>query len=143
MLLSASGTDFVTMIAKKTSQETDMKYFSIVTLLILCFIGPALAGEADVIAVDVKRTGAQTYSFDVTVRHADHGWDHYADGWEVIAPDGKALGKRILAHPHTNEQPFTRSLSGVKIPADVSQVSIRAHDSVHDYGGETLVIDVD
>ena len=35
------------------------------------------AGEADVTAVAV-RTGS-TYTFNVTVRHADEGWDHYAN----------------------------------------------------------------
>ncbi|MDX1708156.1 MAG: hypothetical protein R3274_06115 [Desulfobacterales bacterium] len=40
--------------------------------------------------------------------------------------------------PPENEQPFTRSLSGVKIPAGITTVSIRAHDSGHGYGGETI-----
>ena len=43
----------------------------------------------------------------VTVQHADTGWDHYADAWEVLAPDGTVLGTRTLLHPHTDEQPFT------------------------------------
>ena len=50
------------------------------------------------------------WRFDVTVRHNDEGWDHYADAWQVIDPgSGDILGERILAHPHDNEQPFTRS----------------------------------
>jgi hypothetical protein len=125
------------MIAKKSSQEINMRYPSLCALIILCFVGPVLGGEADVVAVEVKRSGNQTYSFDVTVSHADQGWNHYANRWEIIAPDGEILAKRVLAHPHTNEQPFTRSLSGVKIPADIHQVTVRAHDSVHAYGGAT------
>jgi hypothetical protein len=50
------------------------------------------------------------------------------------------LATRILHHPHVNEQPFTRSLGGVMIPADISAVTVRAHDSVHGYGGKTLTI---
>ena len=95
---------------------------------------PALAGEADI--VDVRAQKSDTgWSFDVTVRHDDKGWDHYADKWDIVAPDGTVLGSRVLAHPHEDEQPFTRFLSGVKIPETVQEVTIRAHDSVHGYGG--------
>jgi len=41
-----------------------------------------------------------------------------------------------------NEQPFTRSLSGVEIPADVAEVSVRARDSVHGYGGAEMTVAV-
>jgi hypothetical protein len=131
------------MITKKTYQEPVMKYISIFFLGIFCFTGAAIAGEADVIAVKVKQTGSHLYRFDVTIRHADQGWDHYADRWEILAPDGNILDTRVLAHPHTNEQPFTRSLSGVKTPIELRQVKIRAHDSVHAFGGETMIIDLD
>ena len=73
---------------------------------------------------------------------ADVDWDHYANKWDVIAPDGTVLGTRILHHPHVNEQPFTRSLSGVSIPDSIEKVTIQAHDSVHQYGGETVTVDV-
>ncbi len=53
------------------------------------------AGEADVVGVEVARSADGTHRFDVTVRHADEGWEHYADRWEVVAPDGTVLG----AHP--------------------------------------------
>jgi len=96
---------------------------------------PVFGGEADVIEVEVTREGPRVYRFDVTVTHGDTGWQHYADGWEVLAPDGSVLGKRVLYHPHVNEQPFTRSLSGVDIPEGITAVRIRAHDSVHGHGG--------
>ena len=102
----------------------------------------AHAGEADVVDVSVKQTDKNVYSFSVAVRHADEGWDHYANKWDVVAPDGSVLGTRILHHPHVNEQPFTRSLSGVNIPAGIDKVTIRAHDSVHEYGGKTVTVDV-
>ena len=98
------------------------------------------AGEADVVDVSVKQSGKNTYSFRVTVRHADEGWDHYANKWDVVAPDGTVLGTRVLHHPHVDEQPFTRSLSGVNIPDTVDTVTVRAHDSVHLYGGETKMV---
>ena len=123
-----------------------MKYISLFTLvfalLIICATGIAIADEADVVAVKATQTGKQTYRFDVTIRHDDTNWEHYADSWEVLAPDGSILGTRVLAHPHINEQPFTRSLSGVKIPAGINQVKIRVHDSVHAFGGDTMVVDL-
>ncbi|MEQ9642194.1 MAG: hypothetical protein RIM84_19370 [Alphaproteobacteria bacterium] len=99
---------------------------------------PADAGEADVIAVDVVRTEPGVYRVDVTVRHDDTGWDHYADKWDVMAPDGTLLGTRVLLHPHETEQPFTRSLGGVAIPESLDYVKVRAHDKVHGYGGKEM-----
>ena len=93
----------------------------------------ALAGEARVTDVRVEARSDGSYDFFVSVLHEDTGWDHYADGWEVVAPDGEVIGKRVLLHPHVNEQPFTRSLGGVRIPAGVDSVAIRVHDSVHGY----------
>ena len=95
----------------------------------------AAAGEADVVGVRASQTGPGVWRFDVTVKHADSGWEHYADRFDVVGPDGRELGVRVLAHPHENEQPFTRSLGGVKIPENTAYVTIRAHDSVHGLGG--------
>ena len=44
--------------------------------------------------------------------------------------------------PHVNEQPFTRSLSNVVIPVGVKTVIIRAHDSVHEYGGKVITLEL-
>ena len=100
---------------------------------------PAFAGEADVIAVDVEAAGSGKWRFNVTVRHADTGWDHYANGWEVVGPDGAVLGKRVLAHPHVEEQPFTRS-GLIDIPAGIPEVTVRATDLVHGLGGVEVVV---
>jgi len=100
----------------------------------------AYAGEADIVDVKIRMTGTDTFSFDVTVRHADEGWQHYADKWDVVAPDGSVLGTRTLYHPHVDEQPFTRSLSGVTISETIKEVTVRAHDSVHKYGGKTITV---
>ena len=103
---------------------------------------PAAAGEADVLDVQISRTSAGTYSFRVTVQHGDTGWEHYADRWEVVAPDGTVLGTRVLAHPHEHEQPFTRSKSGVRIPDGIETVTVRAHDSVDGLGGKEISVAV-
>lgn len=110
-------------------------------LLIALVLGaaPALAGPADVLKVEV-RAAAGGWSFDVTVAHADTGWDQYADAWRVVGPDGTVYGTRTLYHPHVDEQPFTRSLSGVEIPADVQSVTVEARDSVHGWGGAAVEV---
>ena len=97
----------------------------------------ARAGEADVVAAEAARESDGTWRFRVTVRHADEGWDHYADRWQVETPEGRVLGTRVLLHPHEAEQPFTRALGGVVVPAGVTEVIIRAHDSVHGDGGKS------
>ncbi len=102
----------------------------------------ARAGEADVEGVNISATGQNMFRFAVTVRHADEGWEHYADKWDVVAPDGTVLGTRTLYHPHVDEQPFTRSLSGVRIPDTIKEVTVRAHDSVHKYGGKEVTVAV-
>jgi hypothetical protein len=98
----------------------------------------AIAGEADVVAAEATRQPDGRWRFDVTVRHADAGWAHYADAWQILAPDGTLLGERVLLHPHDDEQPFTRSLDGVAIPDGVTEVVIRARDNVHGLGGAEL-----
>ena len=103
---------------------------------------PSGAGCADVTGVVVKEEGDGGYRFDVTVRSADTGWDKYADGWEVRSPDGTVLGFRELLHPHETEQPFTRSLSGVEVPATVTAVTVAARDSVLGYCGQEATVEL-
>ena len=103
-----------------------------------CLSTAAAAGEADVEDVLVVCDADRKCEFHVAVRHDDAGWDHYADHWRVMDPDGGELGKRVLHHPHVDEQPFTRSLSGVTVPDGLSEVVVEAHDNVHGYGGKQL-----
>ena len=102
--------------------------------------GAALADEADVVSVKVERTGQNVYRFDVTVRHHDEGWHHYADMWKVVLPDGRVAATRVLQHPHVDEQPFTRGMAGIEIPAGTDSVFVKIHDSVHHYGGKEAVV---
>jgi len=109
-------------------------------ILLLLITSPALAGEVDVVKVTFSQNDAGDYRFDVTLRHADEGWNHYANKWEIVAPDNSLLATRVLHHPHVNEQPFTRSLDGINIPEGINAVTLQGHDSVHGYGGETIRI---
>ena len=115
--------------------------FVSLVFIALLHAGESAAGEPEVVNVKVVCPDSIECDFSVTLRHADEGWDHYADRWEVIGPDGSVFGTRTLLHPHVREQPFTRSLSNVPVPPDIDRVHIRAHDSRHGYGSrETVVI---
>jgi hypothetical protein len=102
----------------------------------------SLAGAAEVVSARVDCTSDSTCRFTVTVEHADTDWEHYADRWEVLSLEGEVLATRVLRHPHVDEQPFTRSLSGVRIPSSVLQVRIRARDSMHGHGGKEAVLEL-
>ncbi|MDA0342480.1 MAG: hypothetical protein O3B74_12885 [Proteobacteria bacterium] len=107
-----------------------------------CFAAPALAGKADVVGVQAVRDSDGSYRFKVSVRHNDQGWEHYANSWEVVAPDGAVLGTRVLLHPHEQEQPFARYLSKVIIPDGIAEVTIRAIDIKHGGGGKHMTVKV-
>ncbi|MDX1811436.1 MAG: hypothetical protein R3240_05785, partial [Gammaproteobacteria bacterium] len=53
---------------------------------------------------------------------------------------GNKLGERILFHPHETEQPFTRSLQHLKIPARTHIVYIEAHDKVHGWSKDKVKV---
>ena len=101
------------------------------------------AGEVEIVHARFRHSGAGTWSVDVTLRHADSGWDHYADAWRVVAGDGTVLGTRTLYHPHETEQPFTRSLGGVAIPASMMTVYVEAHDKVHGWSPQRVPVNLE
>ncbi|TWI93039.1 hypothetical protein JM93_00592 [Roseibium hamelinense] len=103
---------------------------------------PAAGGEVEIVDAKASSSGG-TWRFSVTLKHGDTGWDHYADLWQVIGPEGQVLGERILLHPHVEEQPFTRALSGVAIPDGISEVKIRARDSVHGFSDQEYTVRLD
>ncbi len=99
----------------------------------------ALADAPTIVAAKASLRGDQ-WSFDVTLRHNDTGWDHYADGWRVVDDQGRELGMRVLHHPHEHEQPFTRSLGGVDIPSGVHQVFIQARDTADGWAAALFAV---
>lgn len=126
----------------------------LVSLLVSCLVlplvgpAPARAGEADVVGAEVRcrpapgGREASICQFSVSVRHDDTGWDHYANRYEIVGPDGRVLATRILRHPHVEEQPFRRSLPRVRIPWTIETVEVRAGDLVHGLGGRTMRVTI-
>jgi hypothetical protein len=103
---------------------------------------PRVPDCPEVVAVEMTETAPGVFTVNTTVRSVDIEGVSYADAWEVRNPDGEVYGERILTHPHANEQPFTRSLSGVAIPRDVVSVTVAARDSVRGFCGVPLTVDV-
>jgi hypothetical protein len=91
------------------------------------------AGGANVVAVRTSGS-AGAYHFAVTLESPDTGCDRYADWWEVITPDGVLVYRRILAHSHADEQPFTRSGGPIDVQP-TARVIVRAHMNDAGYGG--------
>jgi len=118
------------------------RYITVTVLIFLGFLAsPVSANEVEIVKVNLQQT-AGNWTFNVTLLHKDTGWNHYADGWRVVDSNGKELGYRKLWHPHENEQPFTRSLSGVAIPKEVKTIFVEAHDKVHGWSKQRVKIDL-
>lgn len=102
---------------------------------------PAYSADPEVRKVSVEKVG-MVWNIHVTLAHPDTGWDHYADGWEVLDADGKRLGYRKLLHPHVDEQPFTRALTGVVIPDGTREIFIKPSCSVEGWSSEAVRVEL-
>ena len=114
-----------------------------IQLILLLFAASfnGYAGSVQIIKAQFTQATAGRWQVSVTLKHADSGWDHYADAWRIVDQAGKILGTRTLLHPHENEQPFTRSLT-LEIPKDLTQVKVQAHDKVHGWSKQELLVDL-
>jgi hypothetical protein len=106
-------------------------------------VSPALAQEPkfpDVVGVKVQARGGDAFDFDVTMTSPYDRAERYADAFRIVGPDGKEYGVRVLLHDHKDEQPFTRELTGVRVPAGVRQVTVQGRDQRSGYGGGTMTV---
>ncbi len=119
------------------------------TLFLLLFITACNSGEqnknsgshnpSDIPTANITAVTTQGdedgYTFNVTIKSDETGCDQYADWWEILKADGTLVYRRILAHSHPNDQPFTRSGGPVKITQD-EMLYIRAHMNKLGYVGD-------
>ncbi len=102
---------------------------------------PGLAADVQIKFAELTQHDS-TWSADVTLRHEDTGWDNYADAWRLVDESGKVLATRVLWHPHVDEQPFTRGMGDIHIPADTRIIYVEAHGKVEGWSRQRLRIDL-
>jgi hypothetical protein len=123
-----------------------MKLAHLAALLALALAGPGVASAQaqavqkypDVLRVSVKAQSGGRIDFDVTIASPYDTPQRYADAFRVTGEGGVVYGERVLLHDHASEQPFTRDLYGVSIPANVRTVTVQARDSKYGYGGKSV-----
>jgi hypothetical protein len=123
-------------------KERNMSRSLSTVAVLIGLMAPGIVSGGEVEIVNVEVVCSSSCTFSVTLKHGDEGWDHYANQWDVMLMDGTLLKSRVLYHPHVDEQPFTRSLSGVKIPAGTSRVKIRAKDLKHGYSSKDYTVQI-
>jgi hypothetical protein len=102
---------------------------------------------ANVTAVSLAGGSEGAYVLAVTIESSDIDCSQFADWWEVLAPDGALIYRRILSHSHTDENgttdpdapgnTFTRTGGPVPI-ATSDEVIVRAHMSNGGYFGTAM-----
>lgn len=117
------------------------KRFGLVLLLSSLLTQIASANQVEIVHVMLE-PNANHWTFHVTLKHRDTGWEHYADDWRIVDGKGQVLGDRKLWHPHVGEQPFMRSLADVLIPKGTKIIYIEAHDKVHGWSKQRVRIDM-
>ena len=103
-----------------------MKRISLISIPVFLLSINVLAQPPVIVKAEAIVQSNQLFDIAVTIEHDDTGWEHYANEWVVIVDDKKEVGKRTLYHPHVNEQPFTRYLRDIKIPADAKSIKVYA-----------------
>lgn len=118
-----------------------MKIKLLLPVLMIMAVNVALADQVSIQFAKLYQQGG-SWNVSVTLKHGDTGWSHYANAWQLVDAQNNLLAKRVLSHPHVNEQPFTRGLSAVNIPKNIKVIFIEATDSVHGLSTDRLRIDL-
>lgn len=112
--------------------------FAALPSILLCMSATVVMADPPQIVGVTATHASMGWRFDVSISHPDTGWDHYANGWEVLDASGNRIGYRELFHPHVDEQPFTRSLRNVMVPDGTTEVFIRASCSREGWSEQTF-----
>lgn len=141
--IAGAGAVFVLVVAGCGSDDESTDASPTAASVVTAATGSAGQLHPDVIDVVVEEESVGVFAFMVTISSPYDTPERYADGWRIVGPDGTVYGEHTLLHDHANEQPFTRTQSGVAIPADVDEVTVEGRDLEHGYGGTTVTVAVD
>jgi len=94
--------------------------------------------EAFPVVIDVSASSddGATWRFSVTLSSPYDTPQRYADAWRVLDGNDTELGIRVLGHDHANEQPFTRSQSGIAIADGTEVVYVEGRDQANGWSGQ-------
>lgn len=110
-------------------------------ILLLVTAQTAFADNATITGVRTSQTDG-LWTFDVTITHEDTGWGHFSDAWRILDKEGKEIGLRTLIHPHVDEQPLTRSLSGIQLPPGTTEVGIQTRDTMNGWASQITDVEI-
>jgi hypothetical protein len=106
-----------------------------------------VSADAHVTNVYAREEKDGTWTFHVSVQHPDKSFSDFADGWDLVTSSGAVLKRdpaqrftKTLRQPHIEEQPFTRTVKGLRIPEGVEVLTVRAHDSLGGFGGREVLV---
>ena len=79
---------------KKYLQHLPYPQKVVTILLSFLLLTTVNANEVEIVDVKAHQKNDKTWTFAVTLKHDDKGWDHYANEWQIIGNDNKIFGTR-------------------------------------------------
>jgi hypothetical protein len=105
---------------------------------------------ANVQFVRAVQVGETSWRFEITLMRSGSGDKGYIDGWDVLLPDNSVLtlapdDKFTMAldrGPAAGES-FESVQTGLEIPLEITDLRVRAHDSIEGFGGREVMVYLD
>lgn len=120
---------------------SQLRAFVLATFATLASAALAGAEAPKVVSASILQEG-DGWTVSVRISHPDSGWDHYASGWQVLAPDGTVLGLAEITHPHLDGEPILEELTGVHPPAGADHLMIRVRCTLDGWSARAFRLDL-
>lgn len=120
---------------------TQLHALALATFAALNLATGAGAEAPKVASASIVQDGAG-WTVRALIRHPDSGWDHYASGWQVLAPDGTVLGFAEITHPHLEGEPIQEELTGITLPDGADHLMIRVRCTLDGWSARFFRLDL-
>ena len=108
------------------------RLYFISSILLIMFIHNAQAGTVEILAVEFHKTGMDTWSVRVTLKHDDMGWEHYADNWQIVNENGKILKvKEVIEDDYLKRVPLKRELLNRALKEIIEDLKVTKVENYH------------
>jgi len=111
------------------------------SLLGLLLATAAQAGEPRVTWVEVTEE-VRSHTITAVLEHDDEARYHFLDGWRVTTPEGEVLAEQGFRHPRPQAPPRRATLTKIRLPEGVERIRVEAHDRLHGWGGNPVVVEL-